>query len=166
MSRPPVPLIELGRYFQKQLLDTEKRRGCVLWPVNRLNGSGYGQLTIRRKKYGGRRRFLAHRISYALSKGIVPSGMQVIHDCDNRRCVNPEHLTVGTQLENEAGKVKRGRSSRGEKRWSATLTDKEAKRLLALYRSGCRIVDLAKRFNVSYYVAYSISTRKRWKHLV
>jgi hypothetical protein len=148
--------------FLRRLRSTDPSK-CWLWPDSQLNGTGYGQLTIMRN--GHRVRFLAHRLSYRIFIGEIPVGNQVMHSCDCKRCVNPRHLSVGTQLENESGKVARGRSNRGEDRWCATLTNRQAQHLLDRYRSGISIPELAKEFGTSYGVAYSIAKRKRWKYL-
>lgn len=161
---PEIPLQVLEEYFGR--VQVEQSGACLLWPSNCLNGSGYGQLEVRLKKYGGRQRFLAHRLAYRIAYGAVPEGLQVLHSCDVKRCVNPEHLSVGTQLENEAGKVARGRSNRGDQRWCATLSNRQAQELLDKYRSGVGIVKLAKAYQVTYGVAYSICKRKRWKYLI
>ncbi len=145
-------------------LNYPRKQDCWLWPENQLNSSGYGQLTIFRK--GRRSRLLAHRLSYQIHKGKIPPGLQVMHTCDVKRCVNPHHLKVGTQLENEADKVIRGRSSRGEDRWCATITNKDAQKLLDQFRTGESIPILAARYQVTYWVAYSIAKRTRWKYLV
>lgn len=139
------------------------RNACWLWPKNQLNAVGYGQLALRRK--GKRVRILAHCLSYELHINPIPDGLQVMHLCDAKRCVNPHHLITGTQLENEAGKVLRGRSNRGEDRWCATLTNAQAQELLNQFRKGVSVSQLSHKFCVTYWVAYSIAKRLRWKYL-
>jgi hypothetical protein len=161
-----IPLHVQRLYFYRRVQPGNKK-DCWLWPTSELNGAGYGQVTIRRKAYGKRRRLLSHRVSYRIYIGRIPKGLQVLHECDIKRCVNPHHLKVGTQLINEAGKVARGRSSRGEDRWCATLTNRQAQRLLDDYRSGeSSIKKLAIKYKTTYWVAYSICNRTRWKYLI
>ena len=120
--------------FMRRLSKSRSATECWLWPDDELNNSGYGQLDARR--YKSRKRFLAHKLSYELFVGPVPRGFQVMHSCDVKRCVNPNHLELGTQLDNESQKVLRGRSNRGENRWCATLTNTEAQQMLDEYRLG------------------------------
>lgn len=79
--------------------------GCWIWTGSRLT-SGYGQ-SVRidaseRWKLGKPVQEGAHRVSYKLFKGSIPKGKLVRHTCDVKLCVNPEHLLVGTQVDNMA----------------------------------------------------------------
>jgi len=67
--------------------------GCWLW-IRSLNGWGYGQITVKRSHKS------AHRYAWELYVGPIPEGLLVLHRCDVRRCVNPEHLYLGTDLDN------------------------------------------------------------------
>ncbi len=75
--------------------------GCWLWQGS-LTPLGYGQFS-----YLGDQR--AHRASWRIFCGEIPSGMFVLHRCDVRNCVNPEHLFLGTQADNIRDKVAKGR---------------------------------------------------------
>jgi len=75
-----------------------------------VNTYGYGQIRDEQGSYA-----TAHRISWRLHNGDIPAGMCVLHKCDNPRCVRPEHLFLGTQADNIADKVRKGRQARGER---------------------------------------------------
>lgn len=71
---------------------------------------GYGRLT-----FNGRMQ-LAHRVSYETFKGSIPDGLFVMHSCDNRGCINPEHLSLGTYADNRRDCLRKGRWSMKAKR--------------------------------------------------
>lgn len=75
--------------------------GC--WNWNGSTSRGYGH-----KKLKGKGR-LAHRLSYQLFNGEIPAGLQVMHKCDNRKCINPDHLTLGTNRDNQIDSMQKGR---------------------------------------------------------
>lgn len=67
--------------------------GCMLWTGTR-NNRGYGTLSV------GRHRHMAHRYAFELANGPIPTGLQVLHSCDVKQCVNPDHLHLGTHMDN------------------------------------------------------------------
>lgn len=87
----------------------EPNSGCWLW-LSSVKNSGYGQIGAA-SPYTGRRTMLsAHKAAHIVFNGAVPDGGVVRHICDNKLCVNPEHLTVGTQAQNLSDMRGRGRN--------------------------------------------------------
>lgn len=86
----------------------EPNSGCWLW-IGSLKKGGYGQIGGFNKS-GKRTMLSAHKASYLAFNGDVPDGLIVRHTCDNRICVNPDHLVVGTQKDNFNDMVERGRA--------------------------------------------------------
>lgn len=81
--------------------------GCILW-IGSTVGAGYGQILV-----SGRMR-LAHRVAWEAAHGPIPKGLCVLHDCpngDNSRCINPDHLWLGTKAENNADRDRKGRAA-------------------------------------------------------
>lgn len=99
---------QLDQRFEKKF---KKTRGCWVW-TGALAKNGYGQIGA-----GGKRgRVLyAHRVAYELYIGKVPDDSLVCHTCDNRQCVNPDHLFLGSYKDNMQDAVKKGRTARGER---------------------------------------------------
>lgn len=75
-----------------------------------INTKGYGQLAIKQEHRGPWKMCMAHRLAWALHNGADPGGKVVMHTCDNRRCVNPEHLVLGTVADNNRDMRIKGRA--------------------------------------------------------
>lgn len=101
MPAPTPPFIRLLENFA-----TDPSTGCWIW-TGHTYSNGYGVLKVFGKDVS------AHRYSYQLHKGPIPDGMEILHSCDVRGCINPDHLRVGTHQENMAEAAERGRMPRG-----------------------------------------------------
>jgi HNH endonuclease len=87
--------------------DIDPVTGCWNWRLFVPDG-GYGSIKV----FGEKKE--AHRFSYELYKGRIPDGQEVMHDCDNKRCVNPDHLSAGSHQQNMADAYERGLMRRGK----------------------------------------------------
>lgn len=129
--------------------------GCWLW-TGRTLPKGYGQL--------GRHDY-AHRVSYELHKGPIPEGKRVCHSCDTPRCVNPEHLWLGTQAENLQDMAMKGRSTRGASNPQAKLTEQHVHEMWDMHMIGARQKEIAAKFGVHAQYVSLIFSGRRWRHI-
>ena len=128
--------------------------GCVLW-TGGVGSHGYGDVTINKVHY------TSHRLAYITFVGDIPDGMYVCHTCDVRRCVNPDHLFLGTVLENTRDCVRKKRNRR-------KLTDEEVimiRRKMAKPRRGL-IASLARELGVTGTLISRVSKGRCWRHLL
>ena len=112
--------------FWRQVKKTD---GCWIW-AGGTDKNGYGRM---KAKVGGKIYRTAHRYSYTLHTGeIVPDDMVVMHSCDNPRCVNPDHLSLGTNRDNMLDKMAKERANvpKGELTGKARLTEKQVRAIV------------------------------------
>jgi hypothetical protein len=128
----------------------EPNSGCWIW-LGGVSPLGYGKMSM--SLY--RKEQQAHRISYLIHKGPIPDGMKILHSCDNSLCVNPDHLSVGTQADNvlDAQKKRRLRAVRA-------LTNEQVGQIRMAKASGERTMDLAKQYGVHTSTIYLACTRE------
>lgn len=86
----------------------------------------------------------------------------VMHSCDNPRCINPEHLSLGTNADNLADMARKGRAARGSRHGVAKLTEKEVLGIRELFREGRSKLSLAREFGVSHHAIRDIISGKTW----
>ena len=146
-----------ARFFNK----FRKADGCWNWLANKCNG--YGQLSRGRKMPP----ISAHRVSWIIYRGPIPEGMWVLHQCDNRACVNPDHLFLGTAQDNTNDMMKKGRDGHGCCYGETAYNHKLTEDVVLQIRSsvGVKQRDLAKRFGVCQRVIFDIIHRKIWRHI-
>ncbi len=144
--------------------------GCWLWTASTQDG--YGQIAWPADE-ANHRLARAHRISWVLQNGEIPSGMFVCHSCDNRLCVNPSHLWLGTADDNNADMNAKGRQRhestkpfvlRGEQTPWSKLTAKQVAEIRQLWSQGdIRQRQLADRFGVSISHICGIVNGRYWR---
>jgi hypothetical protein len=120
---------------------------CWEWNAHK-NHKGYGTF-----QYQGQH--LAHRVSWIIEHGEIQDGLEVLHRCDNRGCVNPHHLFLGTQIDNILDMRSKGRAAKipkGENALNCRLNNSQVIAIRNMYkgrRGGKRMVDIAVIFGVS-----------------
>lgn len=87
----------------------DKTDSCWIWNAGLFKDNGYGQFRV------GDKKMKAHRVSYMIINGNIPDGKILCHTCDNRKCVNPNHLILADHKFNAEDREKKGRGIRGRK---------------------------------------------------
>ncbi len=138
---------------------------CWLWEGS-FNNKGYGWFNRAGKVE------LAHRASWILHYGEIPPGMSVLHKCDVRNCVNPDHLFIGTPKQNMQDCSNKGRLSinlpfyKGEQHGMAKLTDDSVREIRVRYAQGESSRKLGKEFGVSQTTVLDAVNKILWKHVI
>ena len=128
--------------------------GCWLFG-ERKRHSSYGRLS---SPYHGER--WAHRVSWIIHRGEIPQGLQVQHTCDTPRCVNPDHLVLGTNRDNMADMVKKGRSNRN----FTTVMTRDLAESIRILKSTNKLSndEIALLFNISGKTVKTITSGEHW----
>lgn len=149
----------------KARCEVDARSECWNW-TGCIQSNGYGRLTIKRRQY------YAHRVAYQLATGNSLGRKLARHDCDNRRCCNPEHIQPGTHKDNMRDALERNRVSRGIKhslavtpgaRARAKLTMAIAKEIRQRAANGETAEMLALEFKTDKSNARLIIRNKAWR---
>lgn len=153
--------------MKKYILDRVdiKQSGC--WEWNRYrDDDGYGRTRIGKNRSQQR----AHRISYEAFKESIPEGMVVMHSCDNPCCCNPDHLSVGTQLENIADSRNKRRGGSywypGAENPKSILTDDDVRAIRKLRAANMPYSKIAEQVKCGKTLAVLVATGKRWAHVI
>jgi hypothetical protein len=141
----------------------EPNSGCTLW-LGAACKHGYGRIQV-----PGRGPKLAHRIAYEVKNGPIPEGLKLLHKCDNPGCINPDHLQPGTQAENVADMMAKGRENRdprpyhqGTKNPNSYITEDLVRNVLL---SDLPQKAAAYHFGIAGSWVQRIRAREVWKHI-
>lgn len=136
-------------------LNASKADGCWLWAGSIASGR-YGSFFI------GGRRVAAHRYVYEHFNGPIPDGLDVLHRCDTPRCVNPDHLWLGSHKENMEDRNEKHRQARGTRHPRAKLTELQVAEIKTRLQAGEGVRHTARAFGISYTTARSIRDGRCW----
>lgn len=144
-----------NEYKKKRIEKNIKKNGLGCWEwQKRINFLGYGQIKSEKKTE------LAHRVSYKVFIGEIPENKCVLHTCDNRKCVNPEHLWVGDDIDNAKDRMEKGRNNHYKKR----LDKEDVKKIRKAYPQ-MSMTKLAKKYERNLSCIWCILTNKTWKNI-
>lgn len=149
---------------RSQILERLMRRskrdpnGCLVWGGCR-QGKGYGAIFACGKLRS------THRIAYQIYFGKIPAELSILHRCDNRPCIEPQHLYAGTAKQNSLDAILRGRTPKGIKHGMAKLSEEDVYNIRMLSSNKTASSEIAVKFGVSYHTIWDITTGRSWRHI-
>ena len=149
-----------GQLYRK--IKKDDVSGCWNWKGT-IFKKGYGQ--FRNRSINNGLPLTASRASWIIHNGEISGGLFVCHKCDNRRCVNPDHLFLGTQSDNMSDCSRKRRINHGEDRPQSKLTEDDVAEARKLRQQGMGWMKLAKRYGVHQTCIISAVTGKTWAHV-
>ena len=113
-----------GKSIRSRFEEKVEKQTCWIWKAGIRGNNGYGGFRVNKTSIR-----LAHNVSYELYKGNIPTGLKVLHTCDNSLCVNPDHLYLGTQMDNIKDRDMKGRqrNKSSAKKLGYVSTEKEGR---------------------------------------
>jgi len=178
INRTPMSQINLDTLTalarNRLALNTEvQASGCWTW-TGAVTGEGYGSL-----RFNGTG-WKAHRLCYLAYRGQIPHGLCVCHTCDNRVCINPDHLWIGTNQENAQDMGRKGRTGLqrhpeqaklirmkqiGEQHPQAKLTNEAVRAIRKQVLAGKRTHEIANQYGVSQDTISRVGKKESWSHV-
>ena len=151
----------MARPIRERFWSKVDRSGeCWLW-MRGEDTSGYG--TFRLAKTSDR----AHRVAWSMERGDIPPGKYVLHCCDNRRCVRPDHLYIGTHADNMRDMIARGRArkARGEAHHKTRLTNDAVREIRRRSDLGETRGSISRLMGIPRTTVSRIARRQHWTHI-
>jgi hypothetical protein len=142
-----------NRFAEKIRLN--ETTGCWEW-TGKQDRYGYGKIKINAKWT------LAHRVAYEMLAGPIPEGLCCLHRCDNPRCVNLDHLFLGTHLDNMKDCTLKGRRPSGERHYKAKLCESQVREIRKLVAGGMMLARVAEAFGVTSSNVRYICSGRTW----
>jgi hypothetical protein len=142
--------------------EKDTQTNCINW-TRYIDKHGYGMFDFLGKHRG------AHCVSYILANcEDIPEGQVVRHLCPqkNKRCVNPDHLTIGTHQQNSQDEVDAGYTLQGGKNPNSTISNEVAQMIIDSFGNKKSVKERAIEFNISEYIIASIDSAKTWRSLM
>ena len=144
-------------------VNKQSENDCWEWMLSSKSKNGYGSIWDNAKK----KSLLTHRVSYELTYGEIPEGAVVMHTCDNPKCVNPKHLTIGSHKLNGEDKARKGRSARniffGEQNPKSKLTLEQVRFIRANPQLGHK--EIADMWGLSPNCIRGVRIGRTWKNI-
>ncbi len=134
---------------------------CIIWPKTTKGGYGYRYVGYGRK---GTRQKYAHRLAYEEAYGPIPDGMFVCHACNNKACVNVDHLYLADCKTNTQHAARDGLLPRGEQHGSAKLKEEQVK-VIKQMRGSATAKVVAEKYEVSVGAIYAIWNGYTWREV-
>ena len=147
-SKPQLKPDDVRRFMRQVKVSAD---GCWEW-TGPLYQHGYGSFDACGVMY-------AHRFAYLIFNGELCDGLDVCHTCDNRKCVNPAHLWLGTKSDNMRDCATKGRIN------TVKLSIEDVRKIRQLHNLKYAVADLAQRYNVTTTTIHAVINRRTWDYI-
>lgn len=162
--------LSLQERMMSRVAPPHPKTGCWEWTGAR-HYFGYGRMGIARPD-GTQTTEVTHRVAWTVFRGPIPDGVCVCHKCDNPPCVNPDHLFLGSHIDNMRDCQSKGRGrhylgsiNAGSSHGMSKLTEPDVAAIKTMLAGGTKQSVIAHKFGVTQTAISRINTGKRWRHV-